>query len=94
MVRVQGLFVVNLAAGKNFSIGPEVGAGDPHRKDRWCGKYTLEFWAESQNLLNHPNLTPPVGTLGSPLFGRSLGVTGASSLSPDRVMDLQLSLRF
>ena len=89
-----GLFVVNLAAGKSFSIGPEVGAVDSPSKGPMVRKYMIELWVESQNLLNHPNLTPPVGTLGSPLFGRSLGVTGASSLSPDRVEDLQLSVRF
>jgi hypothetical protein len=87
-----GLFVVNLAAGKSFSVGPEMNAGEGASKGE--RKYMVELWVESQNLLNHPNLTTPVGTLGSPLFGRSLGVTGASSLSPDRVEDLQLSLRF
>jgi hypothetical protein len=87
-----GLFVVNLAAGKSFSVGPEMNAGEGASKGE--RKYIVELWVESQNLLNHPNLTAPVGTLSSPLFGRSLGVTGASSLSPDRVEDLQLSLRF
>ena len=90
-----GLFVVNLAAGKSFSVGPEVNTDESAAKGPMERRYTLELWVESQNLLNHPNLTPPVGTLGSSLFGRSLGVTGASSLfKPARVEDLQLSLRF
>jgi hypothetical protein len=92
-----GLFLVNLAMGKSFAVGPEVGppsavtsaATGPIER-----KYTVDFWVQVQNLLNHPNLTPPVGTLNSPLFGHSIGVTGGSSLSADRVVDLQLSLRF
>jgi hypothetical protein len=92
-----GLLMVNLAVGKSFAVGPELQAapnasgvvkGPPMRK------YTVEFWVQIQNLLNHPNLTPPIGTLNSTLFGRSVGVTGGSSLSPDRVIDLQLSMRF
>jgi hypothetical protein len=90
----SGLFVVNLAAGKSFSVGPEMNLGDSAAKGPMERKYTVELWVQSQNLLNHPNLTPPVGTLDSPLFGHSLGLTDASSLSPDRVMDLQLSLQF
>lgn len=88
-----GLFVVNLALGKHFGIGPADPSGDG-RGEGTARKYTLEFWAQSQNVLNHPNLTPPVGTLNSALFGQSLGVTGGSSLSPDRVIDLQVSFRF
>jgi hypothetical protein len=92
-----GLFLVNLAMGKSFAVGPEVGpasavtsaATGPTER-----KYTVDFWVQMQNLLNHANLTPPVGTLNSPLFGHSIGVTGGSSLSADRVVDLQLSLRF
>jgi hypothetical protein len=88
-----GFFLVNLAVGKSFGVGPELktaaaAKGPPRRK------YTLDLWAESQNLLNHPNLTPPIGTLNSSLFGRSVAVTGASDLSPDRITDLQMSMRF
>lgn len=89
-----GLFVVNLAVGKSISLGPEVMESDGPTKGPLPRKYTVELWVESQNLLNHANLTPPVGTLNSSLFGHSIGVTGGSSLSPDRVLDLQLSMRF
>ena len=86
-------FLVNLAVGKSFGVGPEMktvaGAKGPAPR-----KYTLDFWAESQNLLNHPNLAPPIGTLNSSLFGKSIAVTGASALSADRIVDLQMSLRF
>jgi hypothetical protein len=89
-----GMFVVNLALGRSWGLGPELKSTDVRAGGPRVRKYTMGLWAESQNLLNHANLTPPVGTLNSPLFGRSLAVTGGSSLSPDRVVDLQLSVRF
>jgi len=89
-----GLFLVNLAVGKSLGFGPELAAGATPAKGPLPRKYTAQFWVQSQNALNHPNLTPPVGTLNSPLFGQSTGVTGASQLSADRVVDLQLSMRF
>jgi hypothetical protein len=89
-----GLFVVNLAVGKHWSVGPEARGAGASSNGPPPRKYTVEFWVESQNLLNHPNLTPPVGTLNSTLFGHSIGLTGGSSLSPDRVVDMQLSMRF
>ncbi|MDP9049686.1 MAG: carboxypeptidase regulatory-like domain-containing protein [Acidobacteriota bacterium] len=93
-VQGPGMFVVNLALGKSWGLGREVKSAGGARGGAQPSRYTMELWAESQNLLNHANLTPPVGTLSSPLFGQSIGVTGGSSLSADRVVDLQLSLRF
>jgi hypothetical protein len=89
-----GLFVVNLAVGKSLGFGPQLAAAAAPAKGPLPRKYTAQFWVQSQNVLNHSNLTPPVGTLNSSLFGQSTGVTGASQLSADRVVDLQLSLRF
>jgi hypothetical protein len=90
-----GLFLVNLAVGRDFGIGPRLtGRNLTGGKAPGARKYVAELWVETQNLLNHPNLTPPVGYLDSPLFGHSIGVTGGSSLTSDREIDLQLSLRF
>jgi hypothetical protein len=88
-----GQFVVNLAAGRSIPLGPKRVETDGTPGGKTRRKYALEMWVQSQNLLNHPNLTSPVNILGSPLFGRSMGLTGASELSPDRVLDLQLSIR-
>jgi hypothetical protein len=86
-----GLLLATLAVGKKIGVGPKQAIASSAGAER---KYALEFWVESQNLLNHRNLSPPVGTLNSPLFGQSTGLTSGSSLSPDRVVDLQTSLRF
>jgi hypothetical protein len=90
-----GAVVMNLAVGKRFGLGPQLdvaGAGRGNQPAQH--KYILEFWVQMENLLNHPNLAPPVAVLSSPLFGHSTGLTGGSSLSPDRTFDLQLSMHF
>jgi hypothetical protein len=82
---------MNLAAGKAYGFGGQAknaaqGAHEP--------KYTAELWVLALNVLNHPNLTQPVAVLGTPLFGRSVGVTSSGSLSPARALDLQFSVTF
>ena len=91
-----GLFVVNFAVGKSFGVGPK---DRPHQASGTSNqnasrKYTVDMWVQIQNLLNHPNPTSPVGILNSPLFGHSIGLVSGSSLSPDRVFDLQMSAHF
>ncbi|HEU0251999.1 MAG TPA: TonB-dependent receptor, partial [Pyrinomonadaceae bacterium] len=48
------------------------GAAAPTEK-----RYTLNVSINFQNLLNHVNLSTPVGNLSSPSFGESLGLGGA-----------------
>jgi hypothetical protein len=58
-------------------------------------KYTLAIGVGSNNIFNHPNLGPPVGVLGSPLFGRSTSLTTVfGSGSADRTVQLQTFFRF
>jgi hypothetical protein len=46
-------------------------------------------------VINHVNLGTPVGTLGSPLFGRSLGLSGgAGSTNANRILNFDFFLRF
>lgn len=91
--------LVDLALGKSFGIGPEkktapgsggsgATGGSPARPA------TLDFLVESQNLLNHPNLTAPIGTIGSPQFGNSVAVASPSALSGDRIVNMVVSVRF
>ena len=85
------LVLVTFGAGKSFGLGT---ARTPAPGSAASPRSTLDLWVESQNLLNHPNLGPPVGVLGSPFFGKSLNLVGANTLSPDRTIHMQLSLRF
>jgi hypothetical protein len=58
-------------------------------------KYSIFFAVEAENVINHVNLGTPVGTLGSPLFGRSLGLSGgAGSTNANRILNFDFFLRF
>jgi hypothetical protein len=87
-----GSLTMNLAAGKTYGFGERAtsaGALGPR-----APKCTAELWVLALNVLNHPNLTQPVAVLGTPLFGRSVGVVSGGSLSPARAFDLQFSVSF
>ena len=45
---------------------------------------TIRVDAVASNLLNYVNAGPPVGSLGSPLFGQSTGLAGTFSQSANR----------
>lgn len=87
-----GSLMLNLEVGKAFGLGhkPTNGSGTKPSEP----KCTAELQVLALNVLNHPNLVPPVTVLGTPLFGRSVGVTSSGSLSPGRAFDMQLSLQF
>ena len=58
-------------------------------------KYTLSIGASADNVLNRTNYAPPVGVLGSPLFGKSTALSGAfGSGSANRTINLNLMFRF
>jgi Carboxypeptidase regulatory-like domain len=58
-------------------------------------RYTLGLGVGSENIFNHVNLAPPVGVLGSPLFGTSTALTTIfGSGSANRTVDLQMFFRF
>jgi hypothetical protein len=58
-------------------------------------KYTLALGVGSNNIFNHPNLGPPVGVLGSPIFGKSTSLTSVfGSGSADRTVELETFFRF
>ena len=100
-----GLFMANLYFGKSLNFGPPVkqpeGAPPPpapkagEKPKPVERRYTLELAVEAINLLNHVNPAPPVGTLGSPLFGRSNALNSYFSQgSANRTLNLQLFFRF
>jgi hypothetical protein len=87
-----GSLMLNLEAGKAFGLGHKaISGGNAKAGEPKC---TAELQVLALNVLNHPNLAQPVTVLGTPLFGRSVGVTSGGSLSPSRAFDLQLSLQF
>ena len=53
------------------SIGGPPGGGGAEAK-----RYSMQFSLNFQNVLNHVNLSPPVGNLSSPFFGQSLSLNG------------------
>ena len=63
-------------------------------------KYTLTLSVNIQNLLNHTNLTNPIGNLSSPNFGQSIstaggfGGPGGSSAAGNRRIQVQVRLGF
>ena len=59
-------------------------------------KYTFGIGIGSENILNHRNLAPPVGVLGSPLFGQSTALHTAwgESGSANRTVNLETFFRF
>jgi Carboxypeptidase regulatory-like domain len=71
--------------------GPEIGHAGTDRR------YALTFSVSARNLLNNVNLWEPVGNLNSPLFGRSLELTGgpySGEGGANRRIDLRISLDF
>ena len=63
-------------------------------------RYTLTLSVNIQNLLNHTNLTNPIGNLSSPQFGQSIstaggfGGPGGSSAAGNRRIQVQVRLGF
>jgi hypothetical protein len=54
-------------------------------------RFSLEFSANVRNVFNNINLGPPVGNIGSPLFGQSNSVNGWMGY---RHLDLQVRFMF
>ncbi len=99
-----GLLQLSTYCEKNFSFGPEIkppaDAPKPVLKPNEKApkpqrKYAFTTAVEADNLLNHVNPAPPVGTLGSPLFGRSNALNQIFSQgSANRQIDFVLGFRF
>ena len=77
------------------------GDGRPPRVPRESeSRVTLSFSVTAQNLLNHVNPGPPVGSLSSPFFGKPVataapfGATAGASAAGNRRIELQARLEF
>ncbi len=74
---------------------PATPAPAPKGKPYVERQYHVFFAIEAQNVINHVNLAPPVGTLGSPLFGQSLSLSSNNgAANANRVISLVLFMRF
>jgi hypothetical protein len=100
-----GLFAMGAQMYREFTFGPVIPpdpdapkpatpATPPKGKPYTPRKFNLILAVEAENLINHVNLAPPVGTLGSPLFGQSTALAGNSSANANRVINLILFARF
>jgi hypothetical protein len=104
----QGPAVINIGTEirRDFTFGPVLppDPDEPHpsaaatagRKAYVERKYNLRLAIEADNVINRVNPGPPVGTIGSPLFGRSTSILGDSGAggNANRVINLDLLFRF
>ena len=92
---------LNLEFGKSFNFGPALKAPPgmpapklkPGEKPHVQRKYELQFTLDAENVLNHVNYGTPVGTLNSPLFGKSTGLIYGNGPS-NRSVNLQTYFHF
>jgi hypothetical protein len=100
-----GVFDLSAEIDRSFTFGPALPTPPadpkaaptpaPKGKPYIARKYNLIFVVEAENVINHVSLGPPVGVLGTPLFGHSLGLAGnTGSSNANRVIDLILVARF
>ncbi len=90
------------SSGPGFAGGPYGGmrggmrGGGRWGEDTTNQRYNLTLSVQVRNLLNHVNLAPPVGNLGSPLFGESTQLAGGfgGATAANRRVELQLRFSF
>jgi hypothetical protein len=99
--------LLNMHATKNFNFGPALPQESPAPPPAGATaatktpkkpierKYSVGIGVAAQNVVNHVNLAPPVGVLGSPLFGQSTALaSNFGTGSANRTLNLTMSFRF
>ncbi len=102
-----GVVMLNMRVTKDFHFGPPLPQETPapaakgatattaKKKPPIERKYTMGFALSSENVVNHVNLAPPVGVLGSPLFGQSTALASTfGSGSANRTVNVDFYFRF
>lgn len=110
--QAPGAFVINLRVSRSFAFmdkgnsaasrlaatGSSAPAAPTRAAARTEKRFNLNVSINFQNLLNHVNLSTPVGNLASPSFGQSLGLGGVfgsgSTGAGNRRISAQLRLSF
>jgi hypothetical protein len=79
--------------GRGLSGGGGGGLIGPGSTTR---RYSLTFIVNAHNLFNNVNLVPPIGVVGSPLFGQSNALVGGlfSSAAANRRIDFRVRFNF
>lgn len=97
------LISISAEAYRQFTFGPiepadpkAAKSSAPQKPNAYIRRrYNMTLAVEAENVINRVNLAPPVGILGSPLFGRSTGLNGENgNPNANRVINLVLSTRF
>lgn len=99
------LVMLNAGLSHNISFGPtlpdqpapaKLKPGQKAERIEIARRFQTSLGVEAQNVFNHVNGGPPVGVLGSPLFGQStsLSSTQFSSTQANRILYLHLTLSF
>jgi hypothetical protein len=85
-------------SGGTFGRGPGRGGGGGRGMDAGATnrRYALTLGVIGRNIFNNVNVLPPIGNLGSPLFGESNGLAGRpySDSTSNRRLDLQATFTF
>lgn len=91
---LNGSFSHNLSFGPRLPEDPAPAKGAA--KDPVARRFQLNLGIEAQNVLNAVNGGPPIGVLGSPLFGQSTSLTSTQFTTPqaNRVLYLHTVLTF
>jgi hypothetical protein len=91
-----GQVVASMSLSKSFPFGSKRASGTADASSGGSGAssekkspYKFQLSVSAQNVFNIVNWTPPVGTLGSPLFGRSTSLS-----SPGRSVYFSTSFSF
>ncbi len=81
--------------GGGFGGGPRGGGGFGESVQH---RYNLTVSLNARNILNHENLSVPIGAITSPYFLESTGIAGGygaeATASNQRRMDIQLRFLF
>jgi hypothetical protein len=101
------LAMLNLSVSRNFAFGPKIvdpsapappapKPGEKPKKIEVQRKFQLSLGMEGQNIFNTVNGGPPIGVLGSTIFGQStsLATTQFSASQANRILYLHLTLSF
>jgi hypothetical protein len=96
----DALYVLNLRLSKTIALGPRPAAQNQAAKGGGSGaeqsRYNLTFSIAARNVLNHQNLSTPIGNLSSPRFGQSNSLAGGpfNTAAANRGFDLQVGFSF